>query len=150
MTDAAVLALANRAAGRLLNPQDAEDVASETWLKLQRYPCDEEHRLQRWVQVLARSLALDVVRSRAVRCRDVLPDVADLTPTVEHRLAVQQEVARLADLCQPLEWSLLVLGATGYSDEEIAIALGLTYGAVQLRRYRVRKRLSATIQECRS
>jgi RNA polymerase sigma-70 factor (ECF subfamily) len=142
------------AAGMLRNADDAEDLVQEVflraWRAADRYDPDLG-AVSTWLYRIASRLAID--RNRRTTLRRFLgleaaPDPLDDSPGPEATLAARQELAqiraRLERLPDRQRRALLMRAAGGLSTAEIALALGISAGAVEQLLVRARAGLRAT------
>ena len=143
------------------NPDDAEDVLQETFLRayLARESFEGRSSIYSWLTRIAINSALMVLRKRRVRSEfslDPQPDergesisfeVRDSTPNPEelcvlhqHQLKTLHALRRLRPhLREPIQMQL----THGWSIREISRALDISEAAVKSRLYRARQRLTA-------
>lgn len=126
------------------NPSDAEDITSETFVRLWTAP--GEIRLatvKAYLFTIARRLCIDRHRAEA-RIAPLDPALPSAERSVEDRAAAQSDVARVRRAIHALpevDRTALLMRASGISYDEIARALGSSVGAVKVRVHRSRKRL---------
>lgn len=147
---------------RLVGRDEAEDVAQEVFLKVDRglegYRGDAA--LGTWIFAIARNAALDRLRARrpwdrsagepGARCddeaaADAVSDLPDEQACVE-RGAIAQEMnlcirGRVETLPESYRSVLALSELAGMTNAEIASALGTTVGAVKIRLHRARAAL---------
>lgn len=147
---------------RLVGRDEAEDVAQEVFLKVDRglegYRGDAA--LGTWIFAIARNAALDRLRARrpwdrsagepGARCDDEAAadagsDLPDEQACVERR-AIAQEMnrcirGRVETLPESYRSVLTLSELAGMTNAEIASALGITEGAVKIRLHRARAAL---------
>ena len=151
-----LMALAYRILG---NPQDAEEILQETflqvWNQAGRYD-PKRSSVSTWLVLIARSRAIDRLRSRQVQTRTVTaaqqekPD-SHTSPTgvgnvllQERRQRLGEEMSRLpAEQRQVLE--LAFYG--GSTQSEIAERTGIPWGTVKTRTLLAMKKLRAALKE---
>lgn len=117
----------------------AEDLVSETFLKLYRrpFPQDDNHLLG-WLYRTAMNLGIDALRSSARRTRyeDAAARAATKCETAANgfdqalRAERQQRVRRVLAELKPAQAQLLLLRASGHSYKELADCLGMEPGSV--------------------
>jgi RNA polymerase sigma-70 factor (ECF subfamily) len=144
------------------NPDDAEDVLQETFLRayLARESFEGRSSIYSWLTRIAINSALMVLRKRRVRSeflfdpqpddrgesisfevRDSAPNPEELCVLHQHQLKTLHALRRLRPhLREPIRMQLM----HGRSVKEISSALNISEAAVKSRLYRARKRLSAT------
>jgi RNA polymerase sigma-70 factor (ECF subfamily) len=150
--------LVHAVAGRLVGPDDAEDVVMETYLKawqaLPRF--GGRSRLSTWLYRIARNCALDVLRRRETRRERLLardeseseaveraPDPAAVRPDramegQELGDAIARAMARLPDVHRV---ALELRFVDGLSYAEVAAATGISIGTVMSRLFNGRRKL---------
>jgi RNA polymerase sigma-70 factor (ECF subfamily) len=145
------VALLGYAVRRVGDPADAADVVAETylvaWRRLEDVPGGAEARP--WLFGVARRVLANFYRGErrrlalADRLRDSLHQVVP-PPEVHEPSLVERAVERLGDddreLLHLLAWEEL-------AREEIAVAMGLSRGAVRVRLHRARARLRDAMRE---
>lgn len=140
---------------RLESPNDAEDLAAETWTSvvkgLRRFRGDEV-AWRAWVFTTARRRAIDAARRRSRRVKEVqagqAPDFVapDVTDSVVDTLSPGHAVQLLA-LLPPLQAE--VLGLRVIADlpvETVAAMLGRSPGAVRVATHRGLRRLAQELR----
>ncbi len=156
-------ALARMLRAIVRNPEDAEDLLQETFLRAYRYL----HRFDRsrpfgpWVMCIGANLARNHLRRRRVRAEVSLEEgggeegessfegawLADVRSVqeLEHRALLARTREALAGLPEELRavLEMRLLGEMSY--KEIAAALGLPIGTVMSRLSRARSRIQATL-----
>lgn len=131
----------------LRNPQDAEDIAQETFLKLYRNGRWREMRDERgFLARTAWRLALDLRRSpvveRAEVEADAMPsDAASPEQQVMGANAVAALHRMIDSLPEELRQPLALSGIEGMNSREIGAVLGLPEGTVRTRLMRARQLL---------
>lgn len=148
----------------LKNPEDAEDVTQEAFLRafraLDRY--DPERRFGAWMYAITARLCIDALRRR--RGRFVSLSVPEAGSSDEERAwelpdpgAGPQEVVQRSDLAGRLEryveqlpadyrLAILLRHAHDLSYEEIALALDAPVGTIKARIHRARAQLRGWIE----
>lgn len=154
----------NLALRSLGNPQDAEDVTQEAFLKAYRSLSSfrGDSKFSVWLYRIVSNLCLDLLRARQRRpvqsltVEDDEGEVGELEIPDEHfspeklldrkltREAVQRGLASLPDDARQI---LLLRELRGLSYEEIGDVLGLEPGTVKSRIFRARKRLCAFLMQ---
>ncbi|MFM7333951.1 MAG: sigma-70 family RNA polymerase sigma factor [Tabrizicola sp.] len=140
-------------AGVLTRPDEAEDLAQETFLRVWSAATRYDPTLaspSTWVYRIALRLAID--RNRRTGFRRFLgleatPEPVDDQPGADRDLAARQALARtqraLARLPDRQRRALLLRAAAGLSNAEIAATLGISSGAVEQLLVRARSALRA-------
>jgi RNA polymerase sigma-70 factor (ECF subfamily) len=143
-------ALLGYAVRRVADPADAADVVAETflvaWRRLDDVPSGDEARP--WLFGVARRVLANYYRSErrrhalADRLRETLqhavPAPEPLPSTVE--LAMERIPGDDRELLRLVAWEQL-------ARDEIALAMGLSHGAVRVRLHRARARLRKALEE---
>ena len=154
----AVYRLAHRMTG---NPQDAEDVVQETFLKAYRQLGRFESRANfgTWLHRIAVNCSIDLIRSR--KHQEVGHDAADLEtldsgdeqrvdPSPERLMLsteVQERVGRAMDELTAMERAAFVLRHfEGQSIEEISRALGLKANAAKHSIFRAVRKMRLALE----
>jgi RNA polymerase sigma-70 factor (ECF subfamily) len=150
-----LLALSRRILG---NGSDAEEVVQETfiqvWAQAGRYD-PRRSSVPTWLVLLARSRAIDMLRSRGVRARAVATATADPVPDAspEGPAAVWYEERRrrlakaLATLPQEQRDVLQHSYYQGLSQREIAESTGIPLGTVKTRTLLAMRKLRETLRD---
>jgi len=150
-----LVALAYRLTGSVA---DAEDVAQETWLRLQRADADADSAprdLPAWLTTTASRLALDQLR-RAGRRRETyigpwLPEPRLAEPGPEDAAALADELSFalmvVLESLSPAQRAAFILHDTfGVPFEEVAQVLGRTPAAVRQLASRARAQIAAGVR----
>lgn len=136
----------------LMNAEDAEDAAQETFLRafqsLRRY--DLERPFGTWLLSVAAHYCIDQLRRRrqhVISIEDLpVPDVPDLAPGLEFKLGLkedQRQVRALLEVLEPVDRAAVVMYYWyDLPYEEICQALALTPSAVKSRLHRARRAMS--------
>lgn len=147
---------------RLVGEAEAEDLAHDVFEKAQRalHTHRAEARLSTWLYRIATHSAIDRLRSRAARQREVArlhsapPEGPAEGPRpdreidrLETRACVLDHIGRLP----PSEKAAILLADLGgLTDRGTAEALGVSVGAVKIRLHRARRRLRKLLERsCR-
>ncbi len=150
-----LLALTRRILG---NGADAEEVVQETflqvWAQAGRYD-PKRSSVPTWLVLLARSRAIDLLRSRGVRERAVTAATADAvehaSPEGPRAVWYEERRARLAKALEALpEEQRQVLQRTfylGMSQREISEATGIPLGTVKTRTLLAMRKLRESLRE---
>lgn len=141
-THAVVYTLAYRVTG---NAEDAKDVSQEVyvraWRGLRNFRGDAN--LGTWLHRITVNTALTSVRRRA---RRPIPMAAETMPELTERDPQENEIRILESALRglpDLDRAVIVLkDVEGWTCEEIAQKMGSTEGAVKVRLFRARQRLS--------
>lgn len=140
---------------RYVPPSDVEDVLQrvfyEVWRSHARY--DPEQSLRGWVLGIARKRAIDHLRKR----RDVVVPLDSMREIsgddgreIAERLAWADEVRGALGLLPELQRDVIELGYFGgYTQTEIAAALGIPLGTVKTRTARGLQRLAGLLENTR-
>jgi RNA polymerase sigma-70 factor (ECF subfamily) len=141
------------------SPADAEDVAQETWMAVERAlsRSDAEliHQYDAWVRRIAINRAINSYKSKWSRVlrtgseiSDVEPRSAGLGPEEEfQRIEYEERLAQALDeLPEPFRGAFL-LHYQGHSYEEIAQLQNCPLGTVKARLFRARERLSSVLKQ---
>jgi len=122
------------------SPEEADDVAQETFLRAYRAVGDfrGDATLRTWLMKIATNLSLNLVQSARVARRDASP-VEDVTPAVEHggddRIQEMERRRRLAPAIErlpPKQRATLALRVQqGLKFKEIARIMGCTTGTAK-------------------
>ena len=141
--------------GRYLPQPDIEDVLQrvffEVWRVHSRY--DPDQSLRGWVLGIARKRAIDHLRKR----RDVVVPIESLREIsgddgreVAERFAWADEMRGALDLLPELQRDVIELAYfDGYTQTEIAAALGIPLGTVKTRTARGLQRLAVLLENSR-
>ena len=139
-THTALLAYAVR---RVAEPRDAADVIAETyliaWRRLDQVPGGDSERP--WLFGVARRVLSN--HNRGARRRDAMvnrlrADLIDVTPAPAESSELGRALPRLNADDREL---LLLLAWDGLSQEQAAVALGISHSALRVRLHRARNRL---------
>jgi RNA polymerase sigma-70 factor (ECF subfamily) len=146
---ARVYRLAYRLTG---NPQDAEDLTQETFLRVFRSLSSyTPGTFEGWLHRITTNLFLDQARRRArIRMESMGEDAARIVSTDDHgrpergfeHANLDNDVQRALDALRPEYRAAVVLcDIEGLSYEEIAVTLGVKLGTVRSRIHRARAQL---------
>ena len=146
---------------RVLAPEAAEDVASETWLRVVNGLtgfCGDEDSFRAWLFTIARRQMIDVLRSRArhrtvaladsqallrhneAQLRNCAPDAAELAL---ERISTESALALVSAL-PPEQAEIIVLRVVaGLDTVDVARIVGKSPGAVRVAAHRGLRRLAA-------
>lgn len=142
----------------VLVPDDAEDVASETWLQVARDLgsfTGEVDDFRGWVATIARNRAMDLVRRARRRPRtgepvELLTDVAAADNTelaAVTSISTASAVALIASLPQEQAEAVMLRVVLGLDAKTAAQVLGKQAGAVRTAAYRGLNRLNQLLTE---
>ena len=142
-----VRALAERL---LADPNDADDVVQETWLRTREAPVrfESRSRLRAWLAGMAKRMARDTLRARRRRsAREQrvarLEARTDAENVVERSAQLEELLHAVRALDEPQRRCVLLRYMDGYSTDEIAAAMSVSEEVV-------RKRLSRAMALQRS
>lgn len=138
------------------NAQDAEDLASETWLQVARDIRsfrDEGAGFRAWAVRIARHRALDHVRRNQRRPAAVLPaevllDLPDASDTAEKAIglaATNATIALIATLPRGQAEAVLLRVVVGLDAEAAARVMGKRAGAVRIAAMRGLRKLASQV-----
>jgi RNA polymerase sigma-70 factor, ECF subfamily len=138
---------------RILNCEDADDVASETWLQVVRdLPgfSGGEDEFRRWLFTVARNRAIDAARARQRRRTipmtlsvDALVDQDMVEDQVLHALSVERAVRLLGELPADQAEAVALRVLAGLDTQAVADILGKSPGAVRVALHRGLRSLAA-------
>lgn len=158
LTHRDVYSLALRIVG---NPDDAAEVAQDTYLKLLRSirTFRGEARFSTWLYRVTSSVAVSSLRRRSRRKLDVpletgdgyhdvpAPDSAGPEADLERRELGERLHAALASLPAGYRTVVVLKDVYGFSLEEIGRKMGISEGAAKVRLFRARQRLREMLYE---
>jgi len=138
------------------NAQDAEDIASETWLQIARDIRsfrDEGAGFRGWAARIARNRALDHVRRNQrrpaavlpVALLDELPDTQDTAQAAIDLAATDAAIALIATLPRDQAEAVLLRVVVGLDAEAAARVMGKRAGAVRTAAWRGLRRLATQL-----
>jgi RNA polymerase sigma-70 factor, ECF subfamily len=142
------------------NPQDAEDVVQESWLRAYRQLAkfDQRASFGTWLYRIASNCSLDVLRARKRRSEqgeaegapDPMPAVPDGAPTPD-RMALSGEVedrvsAALNELSDMERTAFVLRHYEGMGIEEISRTLGVQPGAAKHSVFRAVQKLRRALE----
>jgi RNA polymerase sigma-70 factor (ECF subfamily) len=145
------------------NPEDAAEVAQETFIRVLRslHTYDPERPLKTWLFKIAANLALDSIRRRKrrpVAMQDLfdedegpVPEAVESGPGPQQDLEVRQSLERFDELVTEMPEHYQTILFLRYREdlayEEIAETLGMPLGTVKVRLFRaheiLRRKLTA-------
>jgi len=147
-----VYRLAYRLAG---NPQDAEDLTQETFVRVFRSLASyQPGTFEGWLHRITTNLFLDMVRRRQRIRFDSLPDDSERLPGRERSPEqvyadshLDPDIQRALDALHPdFRVAVVLCDIEGLSYEEIAITLGIKLGTVRSRIHRGRLQLREALR----
>lgn len=147
------LGLVRRVAQRLLgDPNDADDVVQEAWLRTRTAPVrfESRGRLRAWLAALAHRMARDTLRSRRRRlAREEraarLETEADAADVLERSALLERLLQAVRALEEPQRSTVLLRYLDGHSTAEIAAAMSVSEEVVRKRLTRTRAHLRAAL-----
>lgn len=138
----------------MLRDQGAiEDVTQTVFIKMVRRLrwLRDAASFESWLFAMARSTALDFLRSRRRRPETLIEDISEFESADPSRPALLSEITEALELAltqlSPKDRSLVNLVVEGHSYQTIAEREGLTLGAVKARLTRVRPFLRTAVGE---
>jgi len=143
---------------RVIAPEAAEDIASDTWVKVLRALTGfrgDEQAWRAWVFTISRRVVIDERRRRsrkpAMRLGEVplasLPLAADSGDEAMERLSTKAAIAMLAEL-PPLQAEVILLRVVaGLDTDAVARLVGRSPGAVRVAAHRGLRRLAEIAAE---
>jgi RNA polymerase sigma-70 factor, ECF subfamily len=143
---------------RVLEPSDAEDLASDTWLDvvagLERFEGDE-HALRAWALTIARRRAIDLRRRRTRRpAVTVEPErlvehagIGDAEDDAMVRIGTRAALELLRALPRDQAEVVLLRVLGGLSVEQVARIMGKRRGTVRVLQHRALRALARTIHD---
>lgn len=144
---------------RVLGCDDADDIASETWLQavrdLQRFHGGKSDEFRAWLFTIARHRAIDSGRSRARRralparlgttyLQQVAPDTADV---VLERLSTHAVLTAIASLPADQAEIIMLRVVAGLDAPAVALIVGKSPGAVRVAAHRGLRRLATVLDQ---
>ncbi|MBR2186793.1 MAG: sigma-70 family RNA polymerase sigma factor [Lachnospiraceae bacterium] len=120
------------------NEEDAEDICSEVFIKVQknldRYE-EQKASVARWIYVIAGNTIIDYYRSRKVseEIPEDLPSESDLEDSALSRLTVNNLTAALKELSEEERLVIVLHYYEDMSLKDIERETGLSYGQVKIR-----------------
>ncbi|MDK4257129.1 RNA polymerase sigma factor SigE [Corynebacterium propinquum] len=148
-----VYRLAFRLAG---NPQDAEDLTQETFMRVFRSLQDyQPGTFAGWLHRITTNLFLDMVRHRSKIRMESLPEDYErfagngITPEQAYNVANLDPALQKAldELAPDFRVAIVLCDVMGMSYEEIAATLGVKMGTVRSRIHRGRSQLRARLED---
>jgi RNA polymerase sigma-70 factor (ECF subfamily) len=157
LTHASVYSLSLRIVG---NPEDAAEVAQETYLKLLRVikQFRGDSKFSTWLYRVTSNVAITFLRKRSRRRPEVsiesedwealpAPESMDPAATAERRALKDRLEAAIASLPEDYRAVVVMKDVYGLSFEEIARELRINEGAARVRLFRARRRLKNLLFE---
>jgi RNA polymerase sigma-70 factor, ECF subfamily len=143
---------------RVIAPESAEDVASDTWVQVVRGLCrfqGDEAAWRAWLFTTARRRAIDASRRRSRRREEplhdapaeVLPVTADAADEAMERLGTQSAIALLSELPRLQAEVILLRVMAGLDTNTVARLLGRNPGAVRVAGHRGLRRLAQILSQ---
>src|SRR5262245_42396479 len=145
---------------RARDPQEADDIASQTWLEVARALPDfrgTEENFRAFVFTVARRRMLNARRARFRRrvvpidvhaLADATPDRDDPAGTVLSRLDADAAVARIVELLSDEQAEIVLLRVVGgLAVEEVATIVGKRPENVRVIQHRALKRLARALRD---
>lgn len=132
--------LAHFAFTYVLDPDDAQDVVQEAFLRLVRWgrAHPREPASLAWMYTVTRNLAVDVLRRRRREMPTRVAEWVRVAPDLETRVAARSTIDRLPPRDREVLWLFYY---EDWSAEDIGRALDMTPNAVRLRLVRARRKL---------
>ena len=143
----------------LVGGEDAEDLASETWLQIARdirtFRDDGDGGFRGWAATIARHRALDHIRRMQRRpapglTADVLVDLPDRTDTADQAIthvSTQQAVELIATLPRDQAEAVLLRVVMGLDAQAVAAVMGKRPGAVRTAVWRGLRKLGERLEQ---
>jgi RNA polymerase sigma-70 factor (ECF subfamily) len=146
---------------RVTAGQDAEDIASATWLRaaerLDSFS-GEEPGFRRWLVTIARNTHLDDVRRASSRRERASQDVVELAEQgaehspdpashVEERMSTQRALALIASLPADQAELVMLRVVVGLDVADVAAVTGRTPGSVRVAVHRALRRLRVLLEQ---
>lgn len=139
------------------NPQDAEDVAQETFIKAFRKldTYDPSYPFLTWLFRIAHNSCVDLLRARKPQAvsmddEDAPLEIEDKSDSVETAVELKMEREQLEKLLAELpplyREALLLQYREGMSGREMASVLGIPEGTVKIRLFRAKALLKAKLE----
>ena len=142
---------------RVLAPEAAEDVASETWLRVVNHLtgfAGDEDAFRAWLFTIARRQVIDWQRSRARRPTVPLPDsedkirltAPDAADLALERISTESALALVSALPAEQAEIIMLRVVAGLDTVDVARIVGKTPGAVRVAAHRGLRRLAARLE----
>lgn len=131
----------------VLDPQTAEDVSQETFLKVYRaLPAFRwRSKFSTWLFQIARNCAIEATRTRARERRVEHLDAPERSPPdLALRVTLQRAIDALPD---ELREVFVAVEVFGFSYREASVILGMPIGTIKSRMHRTRRSLIAALSE---
>jgi RNA polymerase sigma-70 factor, ECF subfamily len=134
------------ARSRVFSPADADDLVSETCVKLLEHEQKfrKEGNLMAWAVTILRNLHIDKTRSEARRGPRLVVSNDEADPLSEKKVVDRLQLIEVCKLIHTLpeeQREVLVLRGGGLSYDEIAASLNIPKGTMMSRLHRGRKAL---------
>lgn len=144
---------ARTAAERLLeDPNDADDIVQEAWIRTQEVGArfESRGRMRAWLMGVVRRMARDTLRARRRRTareqRVARQEArADAEDVVERSAQLERLLRAVRELGEPQRSAMLLRYLDGHSTAEIAAATGVSEAVVRKRLTRARDHLRLTL-----
>lgn len=144
---------ARTAAERLLeDPNDADDIVQEAWIRTQEVGArfESRGRMRAWLLGVVRRMARDTLRARRRRTareqRVARQEArADAEDVVERSAQLERLLRAVRELGEPQRSAMLLRYLDGHSTAEIAAATGVSEAVVRKRLTRARDHLRLTL-----
>lgn len=123
---------------KVANPEDAEDICSEVFIKVQKnlekYE-EEKASLARWIYVITGNTIIDYYRSRKVNeeIPEELPSEEDIESSYISLESIQELTEALKKLSEEERTVIILHYYEGMKFTDIEKKTGLSYGQVKLR-----------------
>ena len=120
------------------NPEDAEDICSEVFIKVQKnldkYEA-EKASVARWIYVIAGNTLIDYYRSRKVNeeIPEDLPSESDLEDSTLNRITLEGLAKAMKELSEEERLVIVLHYYEDMSLKDIERESGLSYGQVKIR-----------------
>jgi RNA polymerase sigma-70 factor, ECF subfamily len=139
---------------RIANPQDAEDILQEIYLRIHAHigSLRQNEKLQPWIYQIARNATIDFYRRQhiTVELTDELPLLAEQAG--DEASAARELAESLGEMihCLPEKYQepLKLVELQGLTQQAVANQLGLTLSAAKSRVQRAREKLKEALLDC--
>lgn len=136
----------------LMNAEDAEDAAQETFLRAYKAMKNYDHQrpFATWLLSISAHYCIDQIRKRRVQIISVedlpVPDLPDKSDGLEHKLSLkesQQEVQAILQILDPVDRAAVIMYYWyDFSYKEICQALSFSESALKSRLHRARRAMA--------